>query len=103
MMHRRSVALFIGIWLHIYNILIVMGFHHLFRGKGSMQKKVEVLRELRRLLSRSEIPPVEAAIQAGVIPILLQCLSFGSPDEQVGAFYYFFSILQVILLCWLYL
>lgn len=48
-----------------------------------MQKKVTALRELRRLLSRSEFPPVEAALKAGAVPILVQCLSFGSPDEQV--------------------
>lgn len=41
------------------------------------------LRELRRLLSRSEFPPIETALGAGAIPILVQCLSFGSPDEQV--------------------
>jgi hypothetical protein len=53
------------------------------RGKGAMQKRVSALRELRRLLSRSELPPVEAALKAGAISILVQCLSFGSPDEQV--------------------
>ncbi|MQL82598.1 hypothetical protein Taro_015075 [Colocasia esculenta] len=52
-------------------------------GKGTVRKKIEVLRSLRRLLSKSEIPPVEAAIQAGAIPVLVQCLSFGSPDEQL--------------------
>lgn len=56
------------------------------RGKGAVQKKVDLLRDLRRLLSRSEIPPIEAALQAGAIPILAQCLSFGSPDEQVWKF-----------------
>lgn len=49
-----------------------------------MQKKVTALRELRRLLSKSEFPPIEAAINAGAIPLLVQCLSFGSPDEQVS-------------------
>jgi hypothetical protein len=53
------------------------------RGKGAMQKRVSALRELRRLLSRYELPPVEAALKAGAISILVQCLSFGSPDEQV--------------------
>lgn len=56
------------------------------RGKGAVQKKVDALRDLRRLLSRSEIPPIEAALQAGAIPVLVQCLSFGSPDEQVWKF-----------------
>ncbi|XP_057983774.1 importin subunit alpha-9 [Malania oleifera] len=54
-----------------------------YLGKGAMQKRVTALRELRRLLSRSEFPPVEAAVKAGVVPILVQCLSFGSPDEQL--------------------
>ncbi|KAF3631100.1 Importin subunit alpha-9 [Capsicum annuum] len=53
------------------------------QGKGPTQKRVNALRELRRLLSRSEFPPVEAALQAGAIPLLVQCLSFGSPDEQL--------------------
>ncbi|XP_028775194.1 importin subunit alpha-9 isoform X2 [Neltuma alba] len=54
-----------------------------YQGKGAMQKKVSALRELRRLLSRSEFPPVEAAVKAGAVSILAQCLSFGSPDEQL--------------------
>lgn len=49
-----------------------------------MQKRVTALRELRRLLSKSEFPPVEAALSADAIPLLVQCLSFGSPDEQVS-------------------
>ena len=58
----------------------------LFRGKGASRKKIEVLRDLRRLLSKSELPPVEAAVEAGAINSLVQCLSFGSPDEQVSTF-----------------
>ncbi|AED90553.1 importin alpha isoform 9 [Arabidopsis thaliana] len=54
-----------------------------YQGKGAMQKRVTALRELRRLLSKSEFPPVEAALRAGAIPLLVQCLSFGSPDEQL--------------------
>jgi hypothetical protein len=42
-----------------------------------------VLRALRRLLSQSEVPPVEAAIKSGAIPLLVQYLAFGSSDEQV--------------------
>ncbi|KAF6150472.1 hypothetical protein GIB67_030273 [Kingdonia uniflora] len=53
------------------------------QGKGVAQKKVESLRNLRRLLSKSDIPPVEAAIKAGAVSILTHCLSFGSPDEQL--------------------
>ncbi|GMP85170.1 hypothetical protein CsSME_00038438 [Camellia sinensis var. sinensis] len=48
-----------------------------------MAKRVAALRELRRLLSRSEFPPVEAALKAGAVPLLVQGLSFGSPDEQL--------------------
>lgn len=54
-----------------------------FQGKGAMSKRVTALRELRRLLSRSEFPPVEAALKAGAVPLLVQGLSFGSPDEQL--------------------
>ncbi|GMP85178.1 hypothetical protein CsSME_00038438 [Camellia sinensis var. sinensis] len=54
-----------------------------YQGKGAMAKRVAALRELRRLLSRSEFPPVEAALKAGAVPLLVQGLSFGSPDEQV--------------------
>ncbi|KAF1877790.1 hypothetical protein Lal_00038099 [Lupinus albus] len=54
-----------------------------YQGKGAVQKKVSALQELRRLLSRSEYPPIESALKAGAVPILVQCLSFGSPDEQL--------------------
>ncbi|KHN48318.1 Importin subunit alpha-2 [Glycine soja] len=54
-----------------------------FQGKGAVKKRVGALQELRRLLSRSEFPPVESAINAGAVPLLVQCLSFGSPDEQL--------------------
>ena len=56
-----------------------------------MQKKVGALRELRRLLSRSEFPPIEAALKAGAILLLVQCLSFGSPDEQVERIGFYFK------------
>ncbi|KAI9153348.1 hypothetical protein LWI28_009948 [Acer negundo] len=54
-----------------------------YQGKGAMQKRVSALRELRRILSRSEFPPIEASLKAGAISFLVQCLSFGSPDEQL--------------------
>ncbi|KAI4374265.1 hypothetical protein MLD38_012277 [Melastoma candidum] len=54
-----------------------------FQGKGSMQKRVSALRNLRRLLSRTEYPPVEVAVKAGAISLLVQFLAFGSPDEQL--------------------
>ncbi|KAL8036169.1 hypothetical protein ABFS82_12G139200 [Erythranthe guttata] len=54
-----------------------------YQGKGAMQKRVNALRELRRLLSKSEYPPVEVALTAGAMSTLVQCLSFGSPDEQL--------------------
>ncbi|KAG6769826.1 hypothetical protein POTOM_025491 [Populus tomentosa] len=53
-----------------------------YQGKGAMQKLVGALQELRCLLSKSEFPPVDAALKAGAIALLVQCLSFGSPDEQ---------------------
>ncbi|KAL3586036.1 hypothetical protein D5086_012903 [Populus alba] len=52
-------------------------------GKGAMKKLVGALRELRCLLSKSEFPPLDAALKAGAIALLVQCLSFGSPDEQL--------------------
>lgn len=54
-----------------------------FQGKGAVKKRVGALQELRRLLSRSEFPPVDSALKAGAVPMLVQCLSFGSPDEQL--------------------
>ncbi|XP_010543379.1 PREDICTED: importin subunit alpha-9 [Tarenaya hassleriana] len=54
-----------------------------YQGKGATQKRIAALRELRRLLSKSEFPPVEAALKAGAITLLVQCLSFGSHDEQL--------------------
>ncbi|CAO2824249.1 unnamed protein product [Amaranthus hypochondriacus] len=54
-----------------------------YQGKGAQMKRISALRELRRLLSRSELPPVDVALKAGAIPVLVQCLSFGSPDEQL--------------------
>ncbi|KAG6735758.1 hypothetical protein POTOM_061578 [Populus tomentosa] len=54
-----------------------------YQGKGAMQKLVAALQELRCLLSKSEFPPVDAALKAGAIALLVQCLSFGSPDEQL--------------------
>ncbi|KAL5227877.1 hypothetical protein ABZP36_016142 [Zizania latifolia] len=53
------------------------------QGKGSQKKKIEVLRALRHLLSQSEVPPVDAAVKAGAVPLLVQYLSFGSPNEQL--------------------
>ncbi|XP_052309608.1 importin subunit alpha-9 [Populus trichocarpa] len=54
-----------------------------YQEKGVMQKLVGALRELRCLLSKSEFPLVDAALKAGAIALLVQCLSFGSPDEQL--------------------
>ncbi|KAF3333632.1 importin subunit alpha-2 isoform X1 [Carex littledalei] len=54
-----------------------------YQGKDATQKAIEALRALRRLLSKSEVPPTEAAIQEGAVPLLVQCLSFGSADEQL--------------------
>ena len=46
-----------------------------YQEKGAMQKRVNALRELRRLLSKSKLPPVEAALKAGAIPLLVHCIS----------------------------
>lgn len=78
--------------LAFINLIGLVYFNQNISGKGATQKKVETLRELRRLLSKSEVPPVKAALQAGVIPLLVQCLAFGSPDEQVCIFYQFLII-----------
>ncbi|MCO5600194.1 hypothetical protein L7F22_054302 [Adiantum nelumboides] len=51
--------------------------------KSSSQKRMEALRRLRRLLSCSSNPPVDAAVEAGIVPILVKCLEFGSSDEQL--------------------
>jgi hypothetical protein len=72
--------------LHIFvnfGLSVTLYIFLIDRGKGEMQKRVGALQELRRLLSRSEFPPVESALKAGAVAILVQCLSFGSPDEQV--------------------
>ncbi|XP_054780735.1 uncharacterized protein LOC129288253 [Prosopis cineraria] len=50
--------------------------------KSAIAYQVSALQELRRLLSRFKFPPVEAAVKAGTILILAQCLAFGSLDEQ---------------------
>ncbi|RLM93241.1 hypothetical protein C2845_PM08G04810 [Panicum miliaceum] len=71
------------------------------QGKGAQKKKLEVLRALRRLLSQSEVPPVEAAIKAGAIPLLVQYLSFGSSDEQVGFPRFIYLLKIVIFVYWL--
>ncbi|GKV51163.1 hypothetical protein SLEP1_g57834 [Rubroshorea leprosula] len=49
----------------------------------AMQKRVKALHQLQHLLSTSQFRPVEAALTAGAIPLLVQCPSFGSPDEQL--------------------
>ncbi|KAL0910890.1 hypothetical protein M5K25_018987 [Dendrobium thyrsiflorum] len=53
------------------------------QGKVPTERKVDMLRALRHLLSKTEIPPIDAAIRADVIPALVQCLSFGSEDDQL--------------------
>ncbi|KAL9239284.1 hypothetical protein vseg_013622 [Gypsophila vaccaria] len=54
-----------------------------YQGKGAQQKRINALRQLRHLLSRSELPPVDVALKAGAVQLLVLCLSFGSPDEQL--------------------
>ncbi|KAL0336875.1 UNVERIFIED_CONTAM: Importin subunit alpha-9 [Sesamum calycinum] len=54
-----------------------------YQGKGAMQKRVGALRELRRLLSKSEYPPVEAALKAGLLEAAwcLTNIAAGKPEE----------------------
>lgn len=52
-------------------------------GKGATAKKVEALQVLRRLLSCSAYPPVHAAVEAGVVPLLVDCLAFGASEDQL--------------------
>ncbi|KAI5074348.1 hypothetical protein GOP47_0010309 [Adiantum capillus-veneris] len=51
--------------------------------KSSSQKRMEALRRLRRILSCSSNPPVGAAVETGIVPLLVKCLEFGSTDEQL--------------------
>uniref|UniRef100_A0A0E0BXE6 Importin subunit alpha n=1 Tax=Oryza meridionalis TaxID=40149 RepID=A0A0E0BXE6_9ORYZ len=59
--------------------------HHreALKSSGVQKKKIEALRDLRRLLSQPEVPLVDTAIKAGAVPLLVQYLSFGSSDEQL--------------------
>ncbi|XP_024402317.1 importin subunit alpha-9 [Physcomitrium patens] len=52
-------------------------------GKKATPKKVEALQTLRRLLSCSAYPPVHVAVQAGVVPLLVDCLGFGASEDQL--------------------
>lgn len=51
--------------------------------KGSAQAKTSALRDLRQQLSKETEPPLAAAVQAGVVPLLISCLGFGVPEEQL--------------------
>jgi len=52
-------------------------------GKGTPAKKIEALQSLRQLLSCTAFPPVHVAVQAGVVPLLVDCLAFGASDDQL--------------------
>ncbi|BBN13805.1 hypothetical protein MPTK1_6g06520 [Marchantia polymorpha subsp. ruderalis] len=52
-------------------------------GKDMALKKIEALRNVRSLLSCNAMPPLNVAVEAGVVPLLVQCLAFGSPEEQI--------------------
>ncbi|KAL2623521.1 hypothetical protein R1flu_003726 [Riccia fluitans] len=52
-------------------------------GKDASRKKIEVLRQVRSLLSSNASPPLSVAVQAGVVPVLVDCLAFGSSEEQL--------------------
>ncbi|KAJ7546928.1 hypothetical protein O6H91_08G061400 [Diphasiastrum complanatum] len=52
-------------------------------GKGAATKKLEALRKLRQLLSFNSAPPIHVAVASGAVPILVDCLAFGSSEEQL--------------------
>ncbi|KAL3690654.1 hypothetical protein R1sor_004305 [Riccia sorocarpa] len=52
-------------------------------GKDAPRKKIEALRQVRGLLSSNASPPLSVAVQAGVVPVLVDCLAFGSSEEQL--------------------
>ncbi|XP_002985897.2 importin subunit alpha-9 [Selaginella moellendorffii] len=51
--------------------------------KGASNRKLEALKKVRRFLSCSSLPPVSVAVEAGLIPVLVECLKFGSSEEQL--------------------
>ncbi|KAH8948521.1 hypothetical protein BDL97_11G098400 [Sphagnum fallax] len=51
--------------------------------KGSPAKRIGALQTLRHLLSCTAMPPVHVAIEAGVVTLLVDCLAFGSSEEQL--------------------
>eukprot|EP00246_Nothoceros_aenigmaticus_P002922 TRINITY_DN13849_c0_g1_i2.p1 TRINITY_DN13849_c0_g1~~TRINITY_DN13849_c0_g1_i2.p1 ORF type:complete len:548 (-),score=94.74 TRINITY_DN13849_c0_g1_i2:371-2014(-) len=46
-------------------------------------RKLLSLRNLRKLLSCNARPPIDVAVKAGVVPLLVQCLALGSSEEQL--------------------
>ncbi|KAJ7976997.1 Importin subunit alpha [Quillaja saponaria] len=65
----------------VLHIILCLLFN--LQGKRCHAEESDCSSGVRRLLSRSEFPPVEAALKTGAVPVLVQCPSFGSPDEQV--------------------
>lgn len=49
-------------------------------------ERLAALREVRELLSPAEavdVPPLAAAVRGGLVPLLILCLQFGAPEEQL--------------------
>ncbi len=70
--------LFLAQWVMLIGILLGV-----WRLKGSPAKRIGALQTLRHLLSCTAMPPVHVAIEAGVVTLLVDCLAFGSSEEQV--------------------
>ncbi|XP_024359531.1 importin subunit alpha-9 [Physcomitrium patens] len=51
--------------------------------KENTAKRIEALQILRRLLSCSAYPPVHVAVQAGVVPLLVDCLGLDATEDQL--------------------
>ncbi|GBG65731.1 hypothetical protein CBR_g52325 [Chara braunii] len=52
-------------------------------GGDTARLRVQALQKLRVQLSSGSFPPVTPAVRAGVIPLLIECLKFGSREEQL--------------------
>eukprot|EP00897_Mesotaenium_endlicherianum_P006680 jgi/Mesen1/603/ME000108S10760 len=51
--------------------------------KGASAERVAALKQLRQVLSSDVAPPLQAAVAAGAVPLLVQCLGFGAPEDQL--------------------
>ncbi|CAM6093384.1 unnamed protein product [Calypogeia fissa] len=53
------------------------------KGMDTSKAKIEALRNVRKLLSSNAAPPLKVAVEAGVVTLLVNCLEFGSPEDQL--------------------